>query len=74
MVVLDQDTGSGTRVDVTAAVLFPGAFVGGLAGVVIGLGVIVFGWAVLTTRAAAPRGVHAVRPEPAPSPSERDTA
>jgi hypothetical protein len=48
-------------VDVSAAVVVPGVFVVGLAAVVIGLGVAVFGWAVLTTR-VAPVGVHALRP------------
>jgi hypothetical protein len=48
-------------VDVTAALLVPGVFVVGLAAVVIGLGVGVFGWAVLTTR-VTPVGAHALRP------------
>lgn len=62
VVILAPDGGSGLTVDVTAAILAPGVFVIGLAAVVLGLGVGVFGWAVLTTR-VAPRGVHARRPE-----------
>jgi hypothetical protein len=61
VVILAQDGGDGLVVDVTAAVVAPGVFVVGLALVVLGLGVAVFGWAVLTTR-AAPRGLHAMRP------------
>lgn len=60
VVILDEDGQGGLTVEVTAALLAPGAFVAGLAGVVLGLGIGVFGWAVLTTR-VAPRGVHALR-------------
>jgi len=63
VVIADLDGGDELSVDVTAAVLAPGAFVVGAAMVVIGLGVAVFGWAVLTTR-VRPRGVHANRGEP----------
>src|SRR5262245_20717755 len=62
VVILDPLGGDGLDVDVTAAVVAPGAFVVGLAVVVLGLGVAVFGWAVRTTGVRAPRGTHAVRP------------
>ena len=62
VVILDPLGGDGFAVDVTAAVVAPGAFVVGLALVVLGLGFAVFGWAVRTTGVAAPRGTHALRP------------
>ncbi len=61
VVILDPLGGDGLAVDVTADVLAPGAFVVGLAMVVLGLGVAVFGWAVRTTGVRAPRGTHALR-------------
>jgi hypothetical protein len=61
VVILDRQNTGGLTVEVTAAVVAPGAFVAGLALVVIGLGVAVFGWALLSTRRAA-AGVHAMRP------------
>jgi hypothetical protein len=62
VVVLDPLGGDGLTVDLNAAVVAPGAFVAGLALVVLGLGVVVFGWAVRTAGAGAPRGTHALRP------------
>jgi hypothetical protein len=62
VVILDPLGGDGLTVDVTAAVVAPGAFVVGLALVVLGLGVAVFGWAVRSTGVPLPRGTHALRP------------
>jgi hypothetical protein len=62
VVILDPFGGDGLVVDVTAAVVAPGAFVVGLALVVLGLGFAVFGWAMRTTGVRAPRGTHALRP------------
>lgn len=62
VVILDPLGGDGLVVDVTAAVVAPGAFVVGLALVVLGLGVAVFGWAVRTGDVRAPHGTHALRP------------
>jgi hypothetical protein len=66
VVVVGRGSG-GLTVDVSAALLLPGVFVVGLAAAVIGLGVGVFGWALLTTR-VVPVGAHALR---APRPSHR---
>lgn len=60
VVILDQQGRDGLAVHVTAAIVAPGVFVVGLAGVVIGVGLVVLGWAVLTTRAPV-RGLHALR-------------
>ena len=73
VLILAQDGQDGLAVDVTAAVVAPGAFVAALGGVVIGLGLMVFGWAVLSTR-VAPRGVHARRADPASSAEPGDAA
>lgn len=62
VVIADLAGQDGLAVDVTAAVVAPGAFIVGAAMLVIGLGVVVFGWAVLSTR-GRPRGVHADRTE-----------
>jgi len=62
VVILDPLGGDGLTVDVTAGVVAPGAFVVGLALVVLGLGVAVFGWAMRTSGVPAPRGTHAHRP------------
>jgi hypothetical protein len=61
VVILAPEGDRGLTVDVSAAVVAPGVFVVGLALVVLGLGVAVFGWAMLPTR-RAPAGVHALRP------------
>lgn len=61
VVVLGRGRGEGLTVDVTAALVIPSAFVAGLAMMVLGLGVVIFGWALRGTRAAAPRGLHALR-------------
>lgn len=60
VVILDEDGRDRLTVDVTAALEVPGIFVVGLASVVLGLGIVVFGWAVLTTRVTPP-GTHAHR-------------
>ncbi|MPZ61649.1 MAG: hypothetical protein GEU93_10210 [Propionibacteriales bacterium] len=60
VVILDRDGREDLAVDVTATWEAPGAFVTGIALAVFGLGVGIFGWAVITTR-VAPRGLHARR-------------
>lgn len=60
VVILARDGADGLAVEVTAAWVVEGAFVVGAASVVIGMGVAVFGWAVLSSR-ARPRGTHAER-------------
>lgn len=67
VVIADLAGEEGLTVDVTAALVAPGIFIVGAAMLVIGLGVAVFGWAVLTTR-VQPRGVHAER-----DPAARET-
>ncbi len=60
VLIMDLDGQDGLSIDVVAALVVPGIFVVGAAMTVIGLGVAVFGWAVLTTR-VSPRGAHADR-------------
>lgn len=63
VVIADLAGRDGLTVDITAAVLVPGVFVVGAAMLVIGVGIAVLGWAVLTSgerprRRAANRGDH----------------
>lgn len=60
VVIIDQEGHEDLAVDVTAAWVVRGVFVVGAAAVVIGLGVAVFGWALLSSR-VRPRGTHADR-------------
>jgi hypothetical protein len=59
VLILGPRGAGGLTVDVTAAVVSPGAFVVGLALAVLGLGIVVFGWAVLST--PRPRGRRSAR-------------